>query len=347
MAYLVYARAETALRRAVGQGERPQRVQKLAHALVAQRAAVEHGEYLPRGYLRPERGEAALGVALARKVGLHQLLVARGYLLQGALAQRAHVQRQLQRQGVCAQPLVQLPRDGRRVSAAAVGLVDEYQHRQRVLFQQPPQRAGVALHAVHRRYQQHGAVQHAQHALRLGGEVDVARRVNPPVALAAQVEMRLVGEYGYAPLALQRVEVQGGGLMVDAPGLLYHPGVVEQLLRKGGLARVDMREYPYGSGHGALLFSRRKGMAACLSAKRALRPGPAAAQARALRSSSWHCSCSGHAARSRLSPVSMRFTASSVVYSDEPTIMPTAIAAAVERVSTPSLRNCSQLPCTA
>ena len=42
-----------------------------------------------------------------------------------------------------------------------------------------------------------------------------------------------------------------------------------------------------------------------------------------------------------------RFMASIVEYSDEPSIMPTAMAVAVDRVSMPCYRNASQLPCTA
>ena len=108
---------------------------------------------------------------------------------------------------------------------------------------QPPQRTSVALHALDRRHKQYRHVQHAQHALRLGRKVNVPRRVQPIVLLALIRKMRLIRKYRYAALALHRVQVKRRVLVIHAPGAPDYTRVIEQLLRKRGLAGIDVRQY--------------------------------------------------------------------------------------------------------
>src|SRR5439155_16275216 len=86
----------------------------------------------------------------------------------------------------------------------------------------------------------HGAVEDAQGALDLGGEVHVAGRVDQRDLGVAPLDGDGGAVDGDALLALQRVEVGGGVALVDVADLVLGAAEVEDPLRRGSLARVDV-----------------------------------------------------------------------------------------------------------
>ena len=115
-----------------------------------------------------------------------------------------------------AEALLQIRQQRRAVRARKVHLVDEEERRYAVALQQPPERAGVALHAVRAADDKDRVVEHLQGALCFGGEIDVARRIEQRDVRAAAVEHRLLGKDGDAALALERFGVQKGVAVIDA-----------------------------------------------------------------------------------------------------------------------------------
>ena len=105
------------------------------------------------------------------------------------------------------------------VRARQVHLVDEKKRRHLVAREQPPERLGVALHAVAAADDEHCVVEHRQRALHLGGEIDVARRVKQRELLIARKQHCLLGKDRDAALALERVGVEEGVAVVDAAEL--------------------------------------------------------------------------------------------------------------------------------
>jgi hypothetical protein len=86
---------------------------------------------------------------------------------------------------VAAQAIADLVHAAVGVGAGAVELVDEHQARHAVLVGLAPHRLGLRLHAAHGVEHGHGAVEHAQRALHLDGEVHVAGRVDDVHAVLA------------------------------------------------------------------------------------------------------------------------------------------------------------------
>src|SRR5262249_54066245 len=114
-----------------------------------------------------------------------------------------------------------------------------------------------------------GAVEHAQGALDLGGEVDVPGRVDERDARLAPLDGDGGAVDGDALLLLQRVEVGGGVALVHVPDLVLGAAEVEDARRRRGLAGVDGRDdadvaevlkhsrWPRARGRGGLLAAGR------------------------------------------------------------------------------------------
>ena len=135
------------------------------------------------------------------------------------------------------------------VSAHAVVLVDEGDARNAVALGLTPHRLGLRLHA--RNGVEHGdsAVENAQGALDLGGEVDVAGSVDDleAVGLAILGAARVLPEArgggsgdGYAALLLLDHPVHSGSAVVNLTDLVGLARVVEDTLGRRGLARIDV-----------------------------------------------------------------------------------------------------------
>ena len=127
------------------------------------------------------------------------------------------------------------------VGADAVHLVDEGDARDAVLVGLPPHGLGLRLHAADRAEQGDGAVEHAQAALDLHGEVHVPGRVD-------DVDLRVAPGHGGrgrrdgdAALLLLRHPVHDGRAFVDLADLVRLAGVVQDALGRRGLAGVDVR----------------------------------------------------------------------------------------------------------
>ena len=128
-----------------------------------------------------------------------------------------------------------------------VHLVHEHEGGHPIALEQPPERGGVARDAVVGAHEQDRVVEHLQRALRLGGEVHVARRVEQHEVRARIVEHRLLGEDGDAAGTLDLVGVEVGVAMVDAPELTDAARVIEHRLGKRRLARVHVRDDAHDS----------------------------------------------------------------------------------------------------
>ena len=199
------ARAEVRAARRLAREAREQ-LQKLRHALIFERGAEAAGENFSRGDQSGER-------VIRKRAALQQLLESRFVGQRGVLVAHVRLRAEIDAR---AEALLQIRQQRRAVRASKVHLVDKEERRHAVALQQPPERAGVALHAVRAADDKDRVVEHLQGALCFGGEIDVARRIEQRDVRAAAVEHRLLGKDGDAALALERFGVQKGVAVIDA-----------------------------------------------------------------------------------------------------------------------------------
>ena len=102
----------------------------------------------------------------------------------------------------------------------------------------------LRLDAFDRRDHEDRAVEHAQHALDLGDEVGMPRRVDQVDGERPDLESRDRRFDGDAPRALERERVRLSAAVVDAPELVDDAGRVEQPLCECRLTGVYMRQDP-------------------------------------------------------------------------------------------------------
>ena len=140
------------------------------------------------------------------------------------------------------EPVTQLGEQCGPVGAGSVHLVDEYEGRHVVSPQQAPQRLGMPLDAVRPGHHQYGVIQHRQHALGLGGEIDVPRRIDEGDRQIAGSDDGGLGEYRDASRPLHRVGVEERIAVIDAAEPANLPRTVEQRFGQRGLARVHMSQ---------------------------------------------------------------------------------------------------------
>jgi hypothetical protein len=97
---------------------------------------------------------------------------------------------------------------------------------------------------------EHGdrAVEHAQRALDLDGEVDVARRVDDVDAMAVPLAGGRGGRDRDAALLLLLHPVHRRGALVDLAELVGAPRVEQDALGRGRLAGIDVRHDPDVAG---------------------------------------------------------------------------------------------------
>src|SRR3954470_13203196 len=130
------------------------------------------------------------------------------------------------------------------VRADAVHLVDERDARDVVLVGLAPHRLGLRLDAGDRVEQRDRAVEHAQRALDLDGEVDVAGRVDDVDAVVAPLAGGRGGRDRDAALLLLLHPVHRRGALVDLADLVGPPRVIEDALGRRRLARIDVGHDP-------------------------------------------------------------------------------------------------------
>jgi hypothetical protein len=125
---------------------------------------------------------------------------------------------------------------------AAVDLVHEYERRNAQASQRPHQYAGLRLDALHGRDDQHGAVEHAQHAFHLGDEIRVAGSVDQVDRDVVDDERHDGGLDRDAALAFQRHRIGLGAAVIDAADLADDTGGIQQPLGQRCLTGVYMRQ---------------------------------------------------------------------------------------------------------
>ena len=157
------------------------------------------------------------------------------------LQARFRADRDLDRNGLHAQAVA----DGLdalvEVGTDLVHLVDEHDPGNVVAVSLAPHGLGLGLHALVAVQHRHRAVEDAQGAFHLDGEVHVAGGVDDVQALAGPVGRRGGGGDGDPPLLLLLHPVHRRGAVVDFADLMALAGVVENPLGRRGLAGIDMR----------------------------------------------------------------------------------------------------------
>ena len=148
--------------------------------------------------------------------------------------------RNLNGDGVCLELGDDLIEGPLEVRTDAVHLVDETDARHAVLVGLAPHGLGLRLDAGDRVEHRDGAVEHAQRALDLGGEVDVARRVDDVDAVIAPEAGRRGRRDGDAALLFLLHPVHDGGAFVDFADLVRDPGVEQDPFCRRRLAGIDV-----------------------------------------------------------------------------------------------------------
>src|SRR6185312_2615217 len=127
-------------------------------------------------------------------------------------------------------------------------LVDEGDARHRIAVHLPPHRLGLRLHAGDSTEQRYGAVENAQRALDLDGEVDVPGSIDDVDAVLGEGLVHALPETGgrrggdgdSALLLLFHV-VHDGRAVMNFADLVRDPGVEKDSLGRRRLSRVDVR----------------------------------------------------------------------------------------------------------
>ena len=132
----------------------------------------------------------------------------------------------------------------------AVHLVDERDPRHVVTVGLTPDRLALRLDAGDGVEDGDGAVEHPQRALHLDGEVDVAGGVDDVDAVIEPLAGRRGGRDRDAALLLLLHPVHRRGAFVHLADLVVDPGVEQDPLGRGGLARVDVGHDPDVAGPG-------------------------------------------------------------------------------------------------
>ena len=260
-------------------------VQKRLHALVAVAGAAQDGGHgAGDGGLADAGHQFLVGKLLAVQVFLHQFVVGLGHgfdqrgagFLGGVLEvggdlgfvdgvaqivgvdlglhlEKIHLaleiglgaDGQLNGHGVGLQALFHHGDHAVKVRADDVHLVDIGQPRHVILRRLPPDGLGLGLHAALGAEHRHGAVQHAQRALDLHGEINVAGRVYDVDLMSAPFAGGGGGSDGDAALLLLLHPVHGRHALVHLAEAVRPARVEEDALGGGGLAGVDVRHDAY------------------------------------------------------------------------------------------------------
>ena len=150
--------------------------------------------------------------------------------------------RDLDRHRVGAQAVADRLHAAPEVGAGAVELVDEAEARHAVAVGLAPDRLRLGLDARHAVEHDDRAVEHAQAALDLDGEVHVSGRIDDVDAMIAPERGRRRGRDGDAALLLLGHPVHRGRALMHLADLVDLLGVEEDALGDGRLAGVDMRD---------------------------------------------------------------------------------------------------------
>ena len=214
-----------------GAGVAVQPVQKGIHSVQPQRRPEPARKNVPAADCRDD---IRIGQSACVQHFFHQLLITQRQRLVagGRLCTKIHK--------ALAKTVVQLAEQLLLGHAGQVHLVHKHKGGHMVAPQQPPQRFGMALHAVRSADHQHGIVQHLQGTLSLGGKIHMAGGIQQGDIRTARRKQRLLGKDGDAARFFQTVSVQKSVPVVHPAQLADGTGAVEHSLGEGGLAGVHM-----------------------------------------------------------------------------------------------------------
>ena len=150
-------------------------------------------------------------------------------------------QRQLHDQRARPEPVGDHRDAAREIGAGPIHLVDEAYSRHAVLVGLAPHGLGLRLDPRDRIKDGDGAVEHAQAALDLDREIDMAGRVDDVDAVIVPKAGRRGRGDRNAALLLLRHPIHRGGALVHFADFVGPPGVIENPLGRRGLAGIDMR----------------------------------------------------------------------------------------------------------
>ena len=153
----------------------------------------------------------------------------------------AAAHRDLDRQRIGVQALLHHFQHVEEVRAHAIHLVDERDSRDVVTLGLVPHRLGLRLHTTDRAEKRHSAVQHAQRALHLHGEIDVTGRVDDVDAVILPVRADSSGRNGDPALLLLLHPVGRGRAFVDLTNAVHPTGVVQDALGRRRLTGINVR----------------------------------------------------------------------------------------------------------
>ncbi len=203
------------------------------------------------GQLRRDRRVMILGAELAALPD-HRLHLDQ---VDDALELVLDPDRQLQRQRHDVKLFLERRRGAEEIGAGAVELVDEDDAGNVVAVGEPPVGLRLRLHPGHALDDEDRPVQHAQAAVDLDVEVDMAGGVDDVDPMAFPLAGDGGGGDGDPALALLLHVVGRGRALVHLADLVRHTRVIKDALGRGCLARVDMR----GDADIADLIKRRAG----------------------------------------------------------------------------------------
>ncbi len=126
------------------------------------------------------------------------------------------------------------------IRAHAVHFIDEANARDAILVGLPPHGFRLRLHTRHGIEHSHGAIQHAQAALYLGGKIDVTRRIDNVDGDVAPLAGGGGRSDGDAALLLLLHPVHDGRAFMHFADLVRAAGVVQDAFRSGGFAGIDV-----------------------------------------------------------------------------------------------------------
>ena len=183
-------------------------------------------------------GDLALDDLVAQVVAVRDGL--HGHQVDYALELVLFADRDLDRHCVGAEAVVDRLDTAPKVGAGAVELVDEADARHAVAVGLAPDRLGLGLDAGNAVEDDDRAVEHAQAALDLDGEVHVPGRIDDVDAMIAPERGRRRGRDGDAALLLLGHPVHRGRALMHLADLVDLLGVEEDALGDRGLAGVDV-----------------------------------------------------------------------------------------------------------
>ena len=162
----------------------------------------------------------------------------------------------LNRHRIRAQFLAQARDREVEVGPYAIHLVDEGDTGDAVLIGLAPDRFGLGLDTGHGAEHRHSAVKHAQAALYLGGEVHVTGRVDNVDPVVVPLARRRRSGDGDAAFLLLLHVIHGRSAVMDLAHAVQSAGIVQDTLRHGGLAGINVGHDPDVSDFIQRMFPR-------------------------------------------------------------------------------------------